>query len=102
LFAAQFALSHGCWLLTYPLAGWVGAKAGVSWSFLILGLVAVAALFIAAKVWPPQDPEVIQHVHETLDGSDPHLAGAERTGGQFRHAHPYVIDSHHPDWPTSV
>ncbi len=22
VFAAQFTLSHGCWLLTYPLAGW--------------------------------------------------------------------------------
>ena len=25
LFAAQFALSHACWLVAYPLAGWVGA-----------------------------------------------------------------------------
>ena len=24
LFAAQFALSHACWLATYPLAGWLG------------------------------------------------------------------------------
>ena len=24
LFAAQFALSHACWLITYPLAGWLG------------------------------------------------------------------------------
>lgn len=23
LFAAQFALLHGCWLITYPLAGWL-------------------------------------------------------------------------------
>uniref|UniRef100_UPI0003796D13 MFS transporter n=1 Tax=Nocardiopsis lucentensis TaxID=53441 RepID=UPI0003796D13 len=28
LFAAQFALSHACFLLTYPLAGWLGARAG--------------------------------------------------------------------------
>jgi MFS family permease len=35
LFAAQFALSHACWLITYPLSGWlmtqfvsVGALAG--------------------------------------------------------------------------
>src|SRR3546814_8763069 len=26
VFAAQFALSHGCWLITYPLAGWLGAR----------------------------------------------------------------------------
>lgn len=24
-FAAQFSLSHSCWLLTYPLAGWLAA-----------------------------------------------------------------------------
>jgi MFS family permease len=24
VFAAQFALSHACWLVTYPLAGWLG------------------------------------------------------------------------------
>ncbi|MFE4603681.1 MFS transporter, partial [Kitasatospora indigofera] len=27
-FAAQFSLSHSCWLLTYPLAGWLAAGAG--------------------------------------------------------------------------
>lgn len=27
LFAAQFALSHACWLLSYPLAGWLGLAA---------------------------------------------------------------------------
>jgi MFS family permease len=27
VFAAQFALSQVAWLLTYPLAGWLGAKA---------------------------------------------------------------------------
>jgi hypothetical protein len=29
LFAAQFALSHACWLLTYPLAGGLGATIGL-------------------------------------------------------------------------
>lgn len=29
LFAAQFALSHACWLVTYPLAGWAGAAFGL-------------------------------------------------------------------------
>ena len=28
LFAAQFALSHACWLLTYPAAGWAGDAFG--------------------------------------------------------------------------
>src|SRR3970282_2676833 len=29
LFAAQFSLSHVCWLLAYPLAGWGGATVGL-------------------------------------------------------------------------
>ena len=28
LFSAQFALSHACWLVTYPLAGRLGSAAG--------------------------------------------------------------------------
>jgi len=28
LFAAQFALSHACWLLTYKLAEWLGRGRG--------------------------------------------------------------------------
>ncbi|OBI91987.1 hypothetical protein A5661_26715 [Mycobacterium asiaticum] len=28
VFAAQFSLSHLCWLLTYPIAGWVATLAG--------------------------------------------------------------------------
>jgi H+ antiporter protein len=30
VFAAQFSLSHACWLVTYPLAGWLGLAAGLS------------------------------------------------------------------------
>ena len=29
VYAAQFALSHACWLVFYPLAGWLGARAGL-------------------------------------------------------------------------
>src|SRR3954462_13608102 len=37
LFAAQFALSHACWLLTYPLAGWLGSAAGMPVTLIVLG-----------------------------------------------------------------
>lgn len=33
VFAAQFALSHACWLITYPLAGWLGVTLPVSLTF---------------------------------------------------------------------
>ncbi|WP_165350330.1 hypothetical protein [Xylanimonas protaetiae] len=42
MFAAEFSLSHLCWLVTYPLAGWLGA-AGLAPTALLLALVAAAA-----------------------------------------------------------
>ena len=37
LFAAQFALSHACWLVTYLVAGVVGNEIGLFWTFGLLG-----------------------------------------------------------------
>ncbi|MFD9792704.1 MFS transporter [Streptomyces sp. NPDC059070] len=51
-FAAQFSLSHGCWLLTYPLAGWLAAGVGVPVTAGVLGLIALGAAGAAARVWP--------------------------------------------------
>ncbi|MDX0524449.1 MFS transporter [Sinorhizobium medicae] len=100
LFAAQFALSHACWLITYPLAGWLGATVGLPATFSALGVIAAAAIFVATRLWPADDPEEIEHVHDDLAADHPHLADAERVGDGHRHSHVFVIDSHHPDWPT--
>ncbi|MCW0001935.1 MFS transporter [Pararhizobium sp. YC-54] len=100
VFAAQFALSHACWLITYPLAGWLGAKAGLPATFAILAAVAAAAILAATRLWPAHDPDEIEHVHDKLDEGHPHLAGAIRVGNGHRHSHVFVIDSHHPDWPA--
>ncbi|MDX1217505.1 MFS transporter [Sinorhizobium medicae] len=100
LFAAQFALSHACWLITYPLAGWLGATVGLPATFSALGVIAAAAIFIATRLWPADDPEEIEHVHDDLAADHPHLADAERVGDGHRHSHVFVIDSHHPDWPN--
>lgn len=100
VFAAQFALSHACWLLTYPLAGWLGATAGMKATFVALGAIAALAIVLAMRLWPTADEIEIEHVHETLPDDHPHLAGAERTGRGHRHTHAYVIDSHHPEWPS--
>ncbi|MGW2237170.1 MFS transporter [Streptomyces sp. NPDC001759] len=51
-FAAQFSLSHSCWLLTYPLAGWLGAEAGLQAAVVTLGAIALAASAGAARLWP--------------------------------------------------
>ena len=99
LFAAQFALSHACWLLFYPLAGWLGSRYGMATSFVVLG--AAAALFggVALRVWPGSDPEVIEHEHPDLPAGHAHTAGAVREGNRVRHAHVFVVDDQHPHWP---
>ncbi|MFM9849696.1 MAG: MFS transporter [Hyphomicrobiaceae bacterium] len=102
LFAAQFALSHACWLITYPVAGWLGAKAGLSFTFATLGLIAAVAVLVAMRLWPAHDPEAIEHVHGTLDSNHPHLADTARVDNGHQHVHAYVIDSHHPEWPRST
>jgi Na+/melibiose symporter-like transporter len=58
LFAAQFALSHACWLLTYPLAGWMGAALGMSWTFLALAAITSAGTAAAFLLWRVNDPSV--------------------------------------------
>lgn len=100
LFAAQFALSHACWLITYPVAGWVGAKVGLPVTFVTLAVVAGSAVALATWLWPAYDPDEIEHVHNVLEDTDPHIAGATRVGSRYRHRHAFVIDSHHPEWPA--
>ncbi|MBP2150920.1 MFS transporter [Xanthobacter flavus] len=99
LFAAQFALSHACWLFTYPLAGWIGAKVSLPFTFAALGLVATAAVLAAMRLWPAEDPDVLTHTHGALDRTHPHLADAVAAEGGLRHAHAFVIDGNHPEWP---
>lgn len=100
LFAAQFALSHACWLVTYPLAGWLGAKFGLTTSFMALGFLASAAVFLSMRLWPAEDPVELRHTHDELAEGDPHLAGAQNSAQAGRtHSHPYVIDDEHQRWP---
>ncbi|MEO1491441.1 MAG: MFS transporter [Pseudomonadota bacterium] len=99
VFAAQFALSHACWLITYPAAGWIGIAYGLPTALLVLGGFAVAGIGLAILLWPAGDPIDIVHGHPDLPADHPHLAGAEK--GSNRHAHPVVIDDLHPVWPRA-
>jgi MFS family permease len=96
VFAAQFALSHACWLLTYPLAGWLGSAVGIIPTLLVLAAVTFAGLLLAQRLWPAGDPEMVPHEHPDLAPGHPHLDG-QRT----HHAHAYVIDELHPHWPSA-
>lgn len=98
LFAAQFALSHGCWLLTYPLAGWLGSTAGMPVTLVALGVLTLAGAVLAALIWPAADPEVLVHAHPQLPDGHPHLSDPPAQG--HRHAHAFVIDDLHRSWPS--
>lgn len=93
LYAAQFALSHACWLLTYPLAGWLGGAAGMTATLIVLAVLTTLGAVLAALLWPAKDPEILIHEHRDLAPGHPHLAGSAR------HAHAYIIDDLHPHWP---
>jgi len=55
VFAAQFSLSHLAWLLTYPIAGWVGTEAGFPITWTILAVLAVSSAAAAWILWPRHD-----------------------------------------------
>lgn len=98
IFAAQFALSHACWLLTYPVAGWVGSAFGLPTSMLILGALALAGAGLGMVVWPTEDTKALAHDHADLPPDHPHLRQYRSAGG--RHRHVFVIDDEHRVWPT--
>ena len=96
LFAAQFSLSHVCWLLTYPLAGWILARFGLPTSFIVLGGIAFLATAAAMLVWRGEDT-VITHSHPELPSNHPHL---REHGSSRRHEHTFYIDQLHRRWPA--
>lgn len=51
LFAAQFSLSHACFLLTYPLAGWLGPAVGQAATLGVFALMATGAAGAAVVLW---------------------------------------------------
>ena len=97
VFAAQFALSHACWLVTYPLAGWIGAGAGLSVAALTLAIIGAAGLLAVLGIWPSNDPAVVVHEHPDLSPDHPHLV---EHGAQ--HSHAVMIDDLHRRWPKAA
>ena len=52
VFTAQFSLSHACFILTYPLAGWVGAHIGQVSAASAMTVLATLAALVAVRIWP--------------------------------------------------
>jgi MFS family permease len=116
LYAAHFALSHACWLVTYPLSGWLGAAIGLSATFAVMTVLAAVAGALAMRLWPGDDRMIVehthapqshehwhvhdehhQHTHEGWEGPEPHRHPHRHE--RLCHSHVYVIDDHHPAWP---
>lgn len=55
VFAAQFSLSHMAWLITYPIAGWVGTNFGYTLTWSILALLAATGAAAAVALWPREE-----------------------------------------------
>lgn len=99
VFAAQFALSHAGWLITYPLAGWVALRAGMGTAMILLGSLGLIGVIAAWRIWPAGDPDIVDHAHDDLPEGHPHLQDAVRQNGVWRHRHPLIIDDQHRAWP---
>jgi len=96
LFAAQFAFSHACWLIAYPLVGWLSTNFGTLFTFVPMAVIALVAMSIAFMIWPKQDESVIVHSHDDLPVDHEHLLSHNHDG---KHSHDYVIDEYHQRWP---
>jgi MFS family permease len=100
VFAAQFALSHACWLLAYPASGALSGAVGVGATMAMLGATGLAGVLVARAVWRADASDVLVHVHADLPPDHPHLRDAVRRGGVWVHRHSFVIDDEHRVWPT--
>jgi len=94
VFAAQFALSHAAWLVTYPLAGWLGAAFSLTTAALGLAALGAVAMVVVIRLWPAHDPVAVAHDHPDLAPDHPHMR--DHAGG---HRHALVIDGLHRRWP---
>jgi len=116
-FAAQFSLSHACWLFTYPLAGWLSSSFGLQQAFAVLCFIAFTATIVGLIVWPARDTQDLEHTHEAVSHEHRHIHDEhhqhEHEGWEgpephthphrhkpVRHKHGYVVDYHHPIWPV--
>lgn len=93
VFAAQFALSHACWLVTYPLAGWLITKFNPTVAVGCLATLAACGVLLAIVLWPKGEVDDLEHRHDSLPVDHPHIYDSRS------HSHRYVIDDYHPHWP---
>ena len=117
-FSAQFALSHACWLVAYPLAGQLGTHIGIESTAWVLAGGVVVFTLLAAALWPSDGSKSLAHAHHEVDHEHEHSHGEHHDHkhdswegeephrhphhhDRIEHTHPFVIDDHHMVWPQS-
>ncbi len=63
VFAAQFTLSHLCWLVFYPLAGWLMTSQGTVSAMAVLSAASVIGI-VAASIYWPRNEEATERVQQ--------------------------------------
>jgi len=96
IYALQFSLSHGCWLVAYLLAGWLPGGAVSTLAFAVLGGLTLLSAILASQFWK-DDVAELEHVHD-LPSDHPHIVNEHSEAGA--HSHPIVIDELHTKWPS--
>ncbi|MFE1950274.1 MFS transporter [Streptomyces sp. NPDC059524] len=69
IFAAQFSLSHLAWLVTYPIAGWLGTTAGFPLAWTVLAALAAVGAGGALVLWPRHETTRASAAPARLDRS---------------------------------
>ena len=100
IYAAQFALSHACWLLCYPLSGYLETAFGMQVTLIALAVVGITGLVFAFRYWPAGGRQDLYHVHGDLPKDHPHLKDSS-SDVQKGHSHVYIIDDTHTSWPRN-
>ena len=116
-FSAQFALSHLCWLIAYPVVGHLVLYFGFGFSAAFLACIILICFIFSILFWPAENETLLTHQHKTLvhshthDHKDAHHLHQhdsnldkdshkhEHKHNETVHKHEFVIDLHHQQWP---
>ena len=116
-FSAQFALSHFCWLITYPLVGQLVLYFGFGFSAAFLACIILICFIFSILFWPNENETSLTHMHKNQIHTHTHGHNDEHHAHQHNskldpnshehehkheetvHKHEFVIDLHHQQWP---
>lgn len=96
VFTAHFALSHACWLVAYPLTGWLATQVSHTFALAFMGTIALGSTLIGRHLWR-HVANPLAHDHPDLPADHPHM----RAHSGLQHAHAFVIDDIHTNWPSN-